>query len=176
MVISKTKQLTFTALCVALGLILPMTFHFVPNAGSVFLPMHIPVLLCGLLCGWQWGLLCGALTPFLSSMLTGMPPAAILPAMLCELAVYGLVTGLLFKVIRCGKPVLDLYASLIGGMMAGRLVSGLVKALIFNVGSYSMQVWVMASFVTALPGIVIQLVLIPVVVETLRRARIVARA
>ena len=86
------KNLVTAAMCVALGIILPMAFHTIQNAGSIFLPMHIPVLICGLACGWQYGLLCGVLTPLLSSLLTGMPPAAILPAMLCELAVYGLLT------------------------------------------------------------------------------------
>ncbi|MEG1275596.1 MAG: ECF transporter S component, partial [Ruthenibacterium sp.] len=91
---NRTKKLVLAALCVALGMILPMAFHAVPNAGGIFLPMHIPVLLCGLVCGWQYGLACGVLAPLLSSLITGMPPAAFLPGMLCELAVYGLVSGL----------------------------------------------------------------------------------
>ena len=74
-----TKQLVLAALCVALGVVLPVAFHSIPNAGSVLLPMHIPVLLCGLVCGPVYGLLSGILTPLLSSMITGMPPIAYLP-------------------------------------------------------------------------------------------------
>ena len=92
---NNTRRLVMSALCVALGLVLPLAFHAVPNAGQVFLPMHIPVLLCGLICGPVYGLVCGALTPFLSSVLTGMPPSSMLPGMMCELATYGLVGGLL---------------------------------------------------------------------------------
>ncbi|MDL2232451.1 ECF transporter S component [Ruminococcaceae bacterium OttesenSCG-928-L11] len=169
----KTKQLVFAALCIALGLVLPMLFHGIPNAGSIFLPMHIPVLLCGLICGWPYGLICGALTPLLSSILTGMPPAAILPAMLCELAVYGLMAGLLIQLVRTPKSIANIYVSLVGAMLCGRLVAGAVKALIFNVGAYSMQAWIASSFVTALPGILLQLIVIPIVVQALRQARII---
>ena len=88
-----TKQLVLAALCVALGVVLPVAFHSIPNAGSVLLPMHIPVLLCGLVCGPVYGLLSGILTPLLSSMITGMPPMAYLPGMLCELSAYGLAAG-----------------------------------------------------------------------------------
>lgn len=175
MPMSRTKKMVFTAMCIALGIVLPITLHMIPNAGGILLPMHIPVLICGLICGWPWGLLCGALAPLLSSLFTGMPPAAILPAMLCELAVYGLVTGLLLPHVRTGHDLADLYLSLVGAMLAGRLVSGVLKALIFNVGGYSLQIWVTGSFITALPGIMVQLVVIPVIVQVLIKARVVAR-
>ena len=172
---SNTKRMILTALFVALGVVLPMAFHSIPNAGSIFLPMHIPVLLCGLICGWAYGLGCGVLAPLLSSLMTGMPPAAILPGMLCELAVYGLVSGLLLKVIHTKRTIADLYLALIGAMISGRLVSGALNALIFRAGSYSLAAWTAASFVTALPGIAIQLVLIPILVTALQRAGLVER-
>ena len=172
---SNTKRMILTALFVALGVVLPMAFHSIPNAGSIFLPMHIPVLLCGLICGWAYGLGCGVLAPLLSSLMTGMPPAAILPGMLCELAVYGLVSGLLLKVIHTKRTIVDLYLALIGAMIAGRLVSGALNALIFRAGSYSLAAWTAASFVTALSGIAIQLVLIPILVMALQRAGLVER-
>lgn len=172
---SNTKRMILAALFVALGVVLPMAFHSIPNAGSIFLPMHIPVLLCGLICGWAYGLGCGVLAPLLSSLMTGMPPAAILPGMLCELAVYGLVSGLLLKVIHTKRTIVDLYLALIGAMIAGRLVSGALSALIFRAGSYSLAAWTTASFVTALPGIAIQLVLIPILVMALQRAGLVER-
>ncbi|MFA7118480.1 MAG: ECF transporter S component, partial [Sphaerochaetaceae bacterium] len=87
---SNVKRSLVAAVCIALGVVLPMAFHSVKNAGSIFCPMHIPVLLCGLVDGWAFGLLCGLVTPLLSSLLTGMPPMAYLPAMMIELAVYGL--------------------------------------------------------------------------------------
>ena len=85
MKISNIKRMTLSALCVALCVVLPIAFHVIPNAGAVLLPMHIPVLLCGLVCGWQYGLLCGILGPLVSSVLTGMPPAAILPGISVQL-------------------------------------------------------------------------------------------
>lgn len=172
---SKTKNLVFTSLLIAMGVALPLAFHAVPNAGSIFLPMHIPVLLCGLICGWHYGFVCGVLTPALSSVLTGMPPAAYLPSMLFELAVYGLVGGLLLKYVRTRNGLADTIISLLGAMVAGRAVAGALKALIFNVGEYSMQMWITSSFVTALPGIVIQIVAIPAVIQILRSSKLIPR-
>ena len=169
----KTKKLVLSALFVALGVLLPMVFHFVPNAGAILLPMHIPVLLCGLVCGWPYGLACGILAPLLSSLLTSMPPAAVLPGMLCELAVYGAASGLIFRFVRTKKMFANIYLALTGAMLAGRVVSGALNGLIFRAGQYSLQAWVAASFVTALPGIIIQLALIPVLVFALQKARLV---
>ena len=167
-----TKQLVLAALCVALGVVLPVAFHSIPNAGSVLLPMHIPVLLCGLVCGPVYGLLSGILTPLLSSMITGMPPMAYLPSMLCELAAYGLAAGVLRRFVRTGKRPLDLYIQLVSAMLIGRLVYGVMNALIFSAGNYSFAVFVSGAFVTALPGIVIQLVLLPSLVVALTKARL----
>ncbi len=164
-----TKKLIVTALCMALGVVLPMAFHAVPNAGSVLLPMHIPVLLCGLSTGPVYGLLCGIFTPILSSLLTGMPKVPYLFTMMFELAVYGLMAGVLIHFIKENKPVVNLYLSLAGAMLAGRVIYGIVNALIFQAGSYSFQLWLTASFVTAFPGIVLQLLLLPAVVRALQK-------
>ena len=94
------RQMVLTALFVAIGVVLPQAFHAVPNAGSVFLPMHIPGLIAGYFVGPVYGLACGILTPLLSHLIFGMPPAPVLPGMLCELAVYGLMTGLLNRVLK----------------------------------------------------------------------------
>lgn len=171
----QTRLLVCAALCVAMGIALPMTFHFIPNAGSVLLPMHIPMLLCGLICGVKYGFIVGALTPALSSLLTGMPPAAILPGMICELAVYGLVSGLCAEHLRLRSRPVEIYASLLTAMIAGRIVSGALNAALFRAGSYSLQMWLAASFTTALPGIVLQLVVIPVLVAVLEKARFLPR-
>ncbi|MEG0934043.1 MAG: ECF transporter S component [Clostridia bacterium] len=170
----KTKKIVLTAVCVALGVVLPMAFHAIPNAGSVFLPMHIPVLLCGLVCGWPFGLACGLLAPLLSSLLTGMPPMAYLPSMLCELAAYGLIAGILSQALHFKNRALNLYVPLVSAMLIGRVVYGLINALIFRAGQYGLQLWLTASFVTALPGILIQLILIPLLILALRRAKVAA--
>ena len=167
---NQTVKLTISGACVALGVVLPIAFHSIPNAGSIFLPMHIPVLLCGLLCGPLYGLLCGILAPLISSFVTGMPPMAILPGMTAELAVYGLISGLLIQKLPVKKPLASIYLSLIAAMVSGRIVSGLLNGLIFRAGQYSLQVWVTGSLITALPGIVIQLILIPVMVVALQKA------
>lgn len=170
---SAVKKSIITAVCIALCVVLPQAFHAVPNAGAIYLPMHIPVLLCGLLCGWSYGLLCGLAGPALSALLTGMPPAAVLPGMLVECGVYGLAAGLLMQLVRTKHLYADLYISLAAAMLLGRVVSGIAKALIFSVGSYSMASWVAGSFVTALPGIVIQLALLPSIVYALMHARLI---
>ncbi|MFR7743491.1 MAG: ECF transporter S component [Acutalibacteraceae bacterium] len=99
------KNLAFCALCIALCVVLPMAFHAIANAGPIFLPMHIPVLLCGLACGWPYGLVCGVLGPVLSGVLTGMPAPAVLPGMMVECGVYGLVSGLMMQLVHTKKAV-----------------------------------------------------------------------
>ena len=170
---SAVKKSIITAVCIALCVVLPQAFHAVPNAGAIYLPMHIPVLLCGLICGWSYGLLCGLAGPALSALLTGMPPAAVLPGMLVECGVYGLAAGLLMQLLRTKHLYADLYISLAAAMLLGRVVSGIAKALIFSAGSYSMASWVAGSFVTALPGIIIQLALLRSIVYALMRARLI---
>ena len=171
---SNIKKMVITALLVALGIVLPPMLHAVPNAGNVLLPMHLPILLCGIICGFPYGLACGALTPLLSHVSTGLPPSAILPSMVCELAVYGLVAGLLVQWIRMKNTYAKIYLSLIGAMLTGRIVFGVLNALVFSAGAYTLPVWLTAAFVTALPGIAIQLVLIPVIVIALGKARLIS--
>lgn len=170
--ISHIKRMTLSALCIALCVVVPMAFHVIPNAGTVMLPMHIPVLLCGLVCGWQYGLLCGILGPLVSSVLTGMPPAAMLPGMMVECGMYGCVGGLMMEYIHTGSLYADLYISLPVAMLMGRVISGIVKALILTPG-LSFTAWVTASFVTAFPGIMIQLIFLPTLIVALTRARLI---
>ena len=167
------KKMVLTALFIAVGLVLPMAFHSIPNAGSIFLPMHIPVLICGLVCGFPYGLICGIGTPLLSSMLTGMPPAAFLPSMLCELAMYGFAASMIMHFIRIKNKYVQVYVALIGAMIAGRVVYGILNALIFRAGSYSLQIWMASAFVTALPGVAIQILLIPPVIFALEKAKLI---
>lgn len=169
--LSAVKKLVFAAVCSALCVVLPMAFHAVPNAGTVFLPMHIPVLLCGLICGWPYGGVCGLVGPVLSSLITSMPPMAYLPSMMVECGVYGFVSGLMMKYVRTKSMTADLYISLICAMVLGRAVSGFANSLIFSPGT-SPFLWVTTSLVAGIPGIVIQLILMPLVVFTLTRAHV----
>lgn len=172
MKLSSIKCLTLTALCIALCVVVPMAFHVIPNAGAVMLPMHLPVLLCGLVCGWQYGLLCGVIGPLVSSVLTGMPMPAILPGMMVECGMYGFVGGLMMRYVRTGNLFADLYISLPVAMLMGRVIAGIVKALILTPG-LSFTAWATASFVTALPGISIQLIMLPALVVALTRAGLI---
>ena len=154
------KNLAFCALCIALCVVLPMAFHAIANAGPIFLPMHIPVLLCGLL------------GPVLSGVLTGMPSPAVLPGMMVECGVYGLVSGLMMQAVHTKKLYADLYISQITAMLLGRILSGVCKALIFAPATFTVAAWATTSFVTGLPGIAIQLVLLPSLVVALTKARL----
>ncbi len=167
------KKAIITAACITLCIVLPMAFHSIPNAGSIYCPMHIPVLLCGLICGWPFGLLCGLAGPFLSSVFTGMPPVAILPIMMIELATYGIVTGMMMKVVHTQKVYGDLYIGLVIALMTGRIVAGLMRALIFASGEYSIAIWVTTYFITAWPALIIQLAFIPMIVFALEKAQLI---
>lgn len=171
---SSAKRITIAAVCVALCCILPMAFHGM-GLGSVFSPMHIPVLLCGIICGGGFGLICGCLGPILSSILTGMPGPAMLLSMVPELMCYGLVTGLMMKFVRTKHETLDIYISLVTAMLAGRMVGGIVQALVYlgNSESYSIGLWATGYFVTGFPGIICQLILVPVLVMTLTKAKLI---
>ena len=136
-----------TALCIALCVVLPMTLHAIPKGGVLFSPMHLPVLLCGLVCGAPFGLVCGILGPLVSSLLTGMPVFGYMPVMMIELGLYGLISGLVMQFLRSGKLVVDLYAALVIAMLGGRVITGILRALIFAGGSYSWSAWATGYFV-----------------------------
>lgn len=167
------KKYMLTAMCITLCVVLPQAFHFIPNFGMIFLPMHIPVLLCGLTCGAPFGFLCGMVGPILSSLFKGMPPVAILPSMLAECAVYGTVSGLLMN--RCSRKRLsvNIYISLIVAMITGRIFAGIVQAFILSTGEVSISAWISTHFIVSFPGIVIQLLILPQIVTVLRRASLV---
>ena len=171
---SHIKKLVFTAVCAALCIVLPVAFHAVPNGGNIFLPLHIPVLLCGLICGFPYGLACGLIGPLLSCLCSGMPPAAVLPSMTIECAAYGLVTGLMMRVLRTKSAIADLYISVITAMLLGRTLAGIANALIFTPG-ISPFVWVISALTTGIPGICIQLVVMPAVYFALTRAHLIPK-
>ncbi len=162
------KKLILSGLFIAIGVILPfVTSHTIPTLSKVLLPMHFPIFLCGLICGWQYGLAVGIITPLLASVITAMPalyPDAV--AMSVELATYGAVSGLASKKL----PTIP---SLVIAMLAGRVTMGVTKALLLGVGenAYTLSAFVTAAFTRAIPGIIAQLVLIPIIVYQLRKTQ-----
>ncbi len=167
----QTRKMVLSAFFMALGIVLPFLTGQIQQIGNMLLPMHIPVLLCGFICGWQYGLAVGFVTPLLRSVLFGMPP--LMPtaaAMAVELAVYGLVTGLLYGKLPKKTPYL--YVSLLGAMIAGRIAWGIVAIPLFGIAGkgFSAQIFLSGAFLNAIPGIVLQIVLIPVVMMALTRA------
>lgn len=166
------KRLIYAALCLALCMVLPLLTGQIPEIGKRLAPMHIPVLLCGFLCGWPWGLAVGAIAPILRSALFGMPPMG--PdafSMAFELATYGLVAGILYKALP-RKPW-SVFVALIAAMIAGRLVWGLAKWAMIG-PSFTPQMFLAGAVVNAIPGIILHIVLIPPIVLALNKAGFVA--
>ena len=152
----------------AIALILPLFTGQIPKIGEMLLPMHFPVLLCGFFCGPLYGGIVGLIAPFLRFVIFGMPP--IYPKgiwMACELATYGLMSGLLYKLLP--KKKVFIYVSLIGAMLAGRVVWGIVKSILLGAGEFGMAAFITGGFLEAIPGIIIQIVVIPVLVMTLKK-------
>lgn len=164
---AKTKKITYSALFLALGVIFPQIFHLFGGTGQVFLPMHIPVLLAGFFLGGTSAALVGFLTVLLSAAITGMPPVPVIYFMLVEVTVYGLVAGLAYK-----KFKLNVYVSLILAMVVGRLALAIsVFTLQPLLGlKLSPQVYMIDAVVKGLPGIIIQLLFIPIIVFSIERA------
>jgi hypothetical protein len=170
---TSVKKSIICAVCIALCYILPLFFHGIQNAGSIFSPMHIPVFICGLICGWQYGLFCGIAGPAISSALTGMPPIAMLPSMMVELALYGLIAGLMMKIVRTGSTLADLYISLTVAIVIGRIAAGATRAFIFAKGTYSLAMWISAYVITSWPGTLIQFIFIPMIIMALMKSHII---
>lgn len=169
---SKTQNLVLAALFLALGIVLPFLTAQIPSIGSMLLPMHIPVLICGYVCGWQYGLLVGLVVPLLRSVLFGMPPMLAAIPMAFELAVYGLATGLLYRLLK--KNTAGIYISLIGAMLAGRIVWGIVKLIMAGLSSsaFTVSAFIAGAVTGAIPGIIIQIILIPVIIMVLKKAKV----
>ena len=172
---SHVKQSIITAICIALCVVLPQFFHAFPQGGPIYLPMHIPILLCGLMCMWPYGLLCGILGPLLSSLITGMPTLAGIPSGIIEMGIYGDVTSLMMMIVHTTNTYADLYISLITAMLAGRVAAGIASALIFARGTFSFATWGITYFATGVPGIIIQLIIIPSIVFALMNARLIPK-
>lgn len=164
-------QLIISAVCLALCMVLPFLTGQIPQIGSALSPMHLPVLLCGFLCGPVYALAVGAAAPQLRFALFGMPP--IFPtgvAMCFELAAYGVISSLMYR--RLPRKKLSIYAALLIAMVGGRIVWGLVRWLIAGLAgsSFTFTMFLSGALLKAVPGIIVQIVLIPLLVMAIERA------
>jgi len=157
------RNLTITGMFLAIGLVLPFLTGQLQSMGNALLPMHLPVFLCALICGWKYAVPMAFVLPPLRSLLFTMPPLyPTAVSMAFELAVYALVTGLVYALLR-KKNVLSVYISVIAGMLAGRAVWGCVQALLLEISGkfFGFAAFIAGAFTNAVPGIILQLVLIP---------------
>ncbi|MGN1389834.1 MAG: ECF transporter S component [Bulleidia sp.] len=168
---AQIHTLTLSAMFLALGLVLPFLVLQIPSIGAMLLPMHWPVFLAAYVCGGRYAALIGFLCPLLRSVLFGMPamyPNAI--AMAFELAAYGAVTGSIYHHSET-KDLKAIYFSLVSGMLIGRIVWGIAETLLLGTGEnhFTFQAFLAGGFISALPGILLQLILLPVLVNRLRK-------
>ena len=164
------KKLTLSAMFLALAFVMPFLTGQIPQIGSMLCPMHIPVLLCGFFCGAPWGLMVGLIAPIFRSLVLGMPP--LFPVATCmafELATYGFVSGMLHSKLPRNKK--NVYISLLSAMVIGRLVWGIVMFVCMGLDAtkFGLSKFVAGAVTTAIPGIVIQIVLIPILVIALEK-------
>ena len=169
---NKILKLVFAAMFLALAYVMPFLTGQIPEIGSMLCPMHIPVLLCGFVCGWPWGLLVGFIAPLLRSLTLGMPP--LFPMAFCmafELATYGAVAGLMHKILP--KKKISIYGSLITAMIIGRIVFGIAMYTCMGIkgGTYSLAAFISGTVLEAIPGIVLQIILIPILVMLIENTR-----
>ncbi len=179
------NRMIVTAVLLAVGMVLPLLTGQIPTIGKALSPLHIPAFICGLTCGWAWGAALGVVLPLLRSVVFGMPPLVVgAVPMAFELAVYGAVCGLLYPIVLCrpvekvrtlkGWNIIAMIITLLCAMVAGRLVGGAAKAVVLGLtgGNYSMQAFVAGYFVNSALGAVIHLILVPVVVGALEKAKL----
>ena len=171
---SPARDLVLAALFLALAFVLPMITGHVPQVGNMLCPMHLPVLLAGFVLGGPWGLALGLIAPLLRSVLFGMPPLyPIAIAMAFELATYGAVAGWMYKKVRHTLPMM--YAALVTAMVAGRLVWGAVRFVLAGLSgsAFPFSAFLSGALLTAIPGIIAQLILIPLILTALQKANFI---
>ena len=166
---SITKMI-LAALFLAMAMVLPFLTGQIPEVGNMLCPMHIPALLCGFFCGWPWGLMVGFVAPLLRSVTFGMPP--MFPVAFCmafELATYGAVSGMLYQ--KLGKKKRSIYVALLVAMVLGRLVWGAARLVCagLDTTAFGLSAFWAGAITTAIPGIIVQIVLIPVLVIALEK-------
>ena len=174
MVKKRTLKITYSAICLALAMVLPFLTGQIPQIGQALSPMHIPVFLCGFLCGWPWGMAVGFIAPLLRSMLFGMPaffPGAC--SMAFELAAYGFLSGLLYA--KLPKKTAYIYVTLLLSMIGGRIVWGAARYIFAGLqgSSFPFSAFIAGAVTNAIPGIILHIVLVPLIIIALKRARLV---
>lgn len=167
---SKVINMIRAAMFLAIAYVLPFFTGQIPQVGAMLCPMHIPVLLCGFICGWPWGLAVGLIAPLLRSVTLGMPP--MFPTAVCmafELATYGAVSGVLYRIFPKKKGFI--YATLLGAMVVGRAVWGIAMAICMGVSgtSFGFAAFLAGAVTNAIPGIIVQIVLIPILIMVLQK-------
>ena len=172
---SKTnvRTMILAAMFLALAYVLPFFTGPIPQVGAMLCPMHIPVLLCGFICGGPWGIAVGFIAPLLRSLTLGMPP--MFPTAVCmafELAAYGAVSGFLYKMLP--KKKRSVYIALLVAMIIGRLVWGAAMLICLGVqgSSFSFSAFLAGAILNAIPGIIVQIVLIPILVIVLNKYKL----
>lgn len=170
---NKLFKLVLSSLFLALAYVMPFLTGQIPQVGSMLCPMHIPVLLCGFICGWSWGLGVGFIAPLFRSLTLGMPP--LFPTAICmafELATYGFVAGLMHKLLPNKKTFI--YSSLITAMVIGRVVWGvaMVTTLGLSGGTFTFEAFIAGAITNAVPGIILQIILVPFIVILLESSQI----
>lgn len=172
---NKNKKLTISALFLSIDLLLPFLTGQIPQIGSMLSPMHIPVLLCGFICGWPYAAIIGLVAPSMRFLMFGMPP--LFPvglAMTFELCAYGFASGFLYK--KLPKKNINIYVSLIIAMIFGRIVWGISMYLIsaFTMVKFSLSIFMTGAFINAVPGIIVQIIVIPALLIALKRTKSIA--
>ncbi|MFQ9147705.1 MAG: ECF transporter S component [Eubacteriales bacterium] len=167
------RTLTLAAMCLALAIVLPFLTMQIPQIGQALSPMHIPALLCGFICGPFWGAAVGFVAPLLRHLMFGMPPLMTAIAMAFELAAYGFFAGLFYKILP--KKIPYIYVSLVGAMIVGRIVWGIVKFFISIAQSseFTFAAFIAGAVTGAIPGIICHIILVPLIVIALKKARLV---
>lgn len=168
------RNLVLAGLFIAMGLVLPSLTGRIQALGQRVLPMHIPVLIAGFVCGWPYGLVVGFVTPLLASAINGMPPMfPIAISMAFELAAYGLLTGLFYELLP--KKPLYTYLALILAMLGGRIVLVIANVILLGLNgkSYTFEMFIAGAFINAIFGIMIQIIIIPILINSLQKARLI---
>ncbi|HBH95432.1 MAG TPA: ECF transporter S component [Ruminococcaceae bacterium] len=168
------KNLILSGMLLAIGIVLPFLTGQIQQIGNMLLPMHIPVLLCGLICGWRYGGAVGLVMPLLRNLLFRMPPMPNAVSMAFELAAYGLIVGLLYGRSKW-KCIFSLYRSMLIAMVSGRVVWGVVQAAILGIGetAFTFKMFMAGALFNAVPGIILQLILVPAIMIALDKAKLV---
>lgn len=171
------RNLTISGFMLALGLVLPFLTGQIPQIGRALLPMHLPVFLCALICGWKYGLLVGAVMPLLRHLLFTMPPFQVAIAMTFEMATYGLVAGYIYFKMKKSNPVAAVYTALVSAMILGRIVWGIAQMILMGVqgNPFGFQAFLGGALFSAIPGIILQLVLVPALILLLEKNGVIRR-